>query len=163
MTQDSHNSDNLGASEKAHFDIFDCGPSPADSMDASERDAQIRKSFAACFRVFPLPENFFDIGAGGGTHFAPAMAEAWRIMMEQPSTVGKSDWDRYMFHVTDGEPQLAEGESLLALLERLRGTPSGYVGYVECGLLDGFSVGQEGALNVILLDEVEPPHEFKKD
>lgn len=123
MAQDSHNSDNLGASDKAHF----------------------------------------DIGAGGGTHFAPAMEEAWRTMMEQPSTVGKSDWDRYLLHFTDGEPQIAEGDSLLALLERLRGTPSGYVGYTEGGLLDGFFVGHEGARTVILLDEVEPAHEFKKD
>jgi uncharacterized sporulation protein YeaH/YhbH (DUF444 family) len=91
--------------------------------------------------LWKTEEEFFKIGAGGGTVAVPA----WELLYKIAQTGAKckqtgnsagpypaSEWNRYMFHATDGD--LFDGEGAIQeWWTKIIKAPFNYAGYLECG------------------------------
>ena len=103
--------------------------------------------------LWKTEEEFFKIGAGGGTVAVPAWELTYKIAEfgARSKTTGNSagpypasSWNRYMFHATDGD--LFDGEEAIRdWFTRIIRAPFNYVGYLETGTSwggrSGFSLG----------------------
>jgi uncharacterized sporulation protein YeaH/YhbH (DUF444 family) len=91
--------------------------------------------------LWKTEEEFFKIGASGGTVAVPAWELAYNIAEfgAKSKTTGNSAgpfpaaaWNRYMFHATDGD--LFDGEDAIrSWFTKIIKAPFNYVGYLECG------------------------------
>jgi uncharacterized sporulation protein YeaH/YhbH (DUF444 family) len=91
--------------------------------------------------LWKTEEEFFKIGASGGTVAVPAWELAYNIAEfgAKSKTTGNSAgpypaaaWNRYMFHATDG--QLFDGDEAIRMwFTKIVRAPFNYVGYLECG------------------------------
>jgi uncharacterized sporulation protein YeaH/YhbH (DUF444 family) len=91
--------------------------------------------------LWKTEEEFFKIGASGGTVAVPAWELAYNIAEfgAKSKTTGNSAgpfpasaWNRYMFHATDGD--LFDGdEAIREWFSKIVRAPFNYVGYLECG------------------------------
>lgn len=91
--------------------------------------------------LWKTEEEFFKIGASGGTVAVPAWELAYNIAEfgAKSKTTGNSAgpypaavWNRYMFHATDGD--LFDGEDAIrGWFTKIIMAPFNYVGYLECG------------------------------
>jgi uncharacterized sporulation protein YeaH/YhbH (DUF444 family) len=91
--------------------------------------------------LWKTEEEFFKIGASGGTVAVPAWELAYNIAEfgAKSKTTGNSAgpypaaaWNRYMFHATDGD--LFDGEEAIRMwFTKIVRAPFNYVGYLECG------------------------------
>lgn len=90
--------------------------------------------------LWKTEEEFFKIGAGGGTVAVPAWDLVYRIA-ETGATCKTtnvsagpfpaSEWNRYMFHATDG--QLFDGAKVIQeWWSKIIRAPFNYMGYLEC-------------------------------
>lgn len=103
--------------------------------------------------LWKTEEEFFKIGAGGGTVAVPAWELVYKIAETgaRSKTTGVSagpypaaSWNRYMFHATDGD--LFDGEETIReWFTRIILAPFNYVGYLEVGTSwggrSGYSLG----------------------
>jgi uncharacterized sporulation protein YeaH/YhbH (DUF444 family) len=91
--------------------------------------------------LWKTEEEFFKIGASGGTVAVPAWELAYNIAEfgAKSKTTGNSAgpypaaaWNRYMFHATDGD--LFDGDEAIRMwFTKIVRAPFNYVGYLECG------------------------------
>ena len=91
--------------------------------------------------LWKTEEEFFKIGASGGTVAVPAWELAYNIAEfgAKSKTTGNSAgpfpasaWNRYLFHATDGD--LFDGEEAIRdWFSKIVRSPFNYVGYLECG------------------------------
>jgi uncharacterized sporulation protein YeaH/YhbH (DUF444 family) len=105
--------------------------------------------------LWKTEEEFFKIGASGGTVAVPAWELAYNIAEfgAKSKTTGNSAgpypaaaWNRYMFHATDGD--LFDGDEAIRFwFTKIVRSPFNYVGYLECGTSwggrSGWSMGGE--------------------
>jgi len=111
--------------------------------------------------LWKTEEEFFKIGASGGTVAVPAWELAYNIAEfgAKSKTTGNSAgpypaaaWNRYMFHATDGD--LFDGdEAIREWFTKIVRAPFNYVGYLECGTSwgggrGGWSMGGEALLGL---------------
>lgn len=103
--------------------------------------------------LWKTEEEFFKIGAGGGTVAVPAWELTYKIAEfgARSKTTGNSagpypasGWNRYMFHATDGD--LFDGEATIReWFTKIILAPFNYVGYLEVGTSwggrSGYSLG----------------------
>ena len=90
--------------------------------------------------LWKTEEEFFKIGASGGTVAVPAwdllyrIAETGATCKQTGNSAGPfpaSEWNRYMFHATDG--QLFDGEKVIqGWWSKIIQAPFNYAGYLEC-------------------------------
>lgn len=111
--------------------------------------------------LWKTEEEFFKIGASGGTVAVPAWELAYNIAEfgAKSKTTGNSAgpfpaaaWNRYMFHATDGD--LFDGEQAIRdWFTKIVKAPFNYVGYLECGTSwgggrRGWSMGGEALMGL---------------
>lgn len=103
--------------------------------------------------LWKTEEEFFKIGAGGGTVAVPAWELVYNIAESgaRSKTTNVSagpypaaQWNRYMFHATDGD--LFDGEDQIQFwFTKIIRAPFNYVGYLEVGTSwggrSGYSLG----------------------
>jgi|GEM_PF-663562 len=103
--------------------------------------------------LWKTEEEFFKIGASGGTVAVPAWELVYNIAEygARSKSTGNSagpypaaTWNRYMFHATDGD--LFDGEDAIQeWFTKIILAPFNYVGYLECGTSwsgrSGYSLG----------------------
>jgi len=104
--------------------------------------------------LWKTEEEFFKIGASGGTVAVPAWELVYNIAEfgARSKTTGNSAgpypasaWNRYMFHATDGD--LFDGEDTIrAWFTKIVLAPFNYVGYLECGT--SWSSGRGGGYSL---------------